>query len=268
MKTSKTLLAASLGALLAPSVQAASVVLVTQDTVRDADLITHLESLGHTVTTGAYSALPDNPGDVSTLEAADLVIVSRNTNSGDYATDAAEVAAWDNLSTTVLLGNSYISRNNRWNWISTANLQLDYALDISGPVGTATVHPFYNGLTPTLIGDPAISGLEKYSFTVGAGSDLPDGGGVLGSGVTIGVRNNASIPNVILASWEIGGSTGSGNLLAGDRYFYAMPEDFSNFLPNGVQILDNIVATAVPEPSILLLGSLIGAGWIVRRRRD
>ncbi len=243
----------------------ASIILVTQDEVRDADLVNHLTSLGHSVSTGSYATLDTNAGDVAALNAADLVMVSRNTNSGDYASNADEVAAWDALATTVLLGNSYISRSNRWNWIGTEAIQTDYGLDISAPPGTTEVHPFFDGLTPGTIGDPAISGMDKYNFSTS--SDLPDGGSVLGDGLTIGVRNNASFQNVVVASWAAGEVTGSGNPLGNDRYFYATPEDFSNYTANGVLLLNNIVATAIPEPSSAVLALPAVLGLLVRRRR-
>ncbi|GAA5484757.1 hypothetical protein [Haloferula sargassicola] len=253
--------------LLVGAAHAASLVLVTGDAGRDADLVAHLESLGHTVTTGAYGAIDTNPSEVAALNSADLVIISRNTNSGDYASGATEVAAWDSLTTPVLLGNAYIARNNRWSYVDTALIQADYGNDISAPSGTATVHPLFAGLTPNTIADPAISGLEKYSFS--SSSDIPDGGTVMGDGMTIGVRNNISFQNVIVASWEAGGMTGSGNPLGSDRYFYALPEDFSSFDANGVQLLDNIVdATLVPEPgaAVLTLTFFVAAG--LKRRRS
>ncbi len=252
---------------LAGAAPAASVVVVTGDAVRDGDLVSHLQSLGHTVATGGYATIESNPADVATLNAADLVIVTRNTNSGNYADGTLEVAAWDSLTTPVVLGNAYIARNNRWSYVNTDLIQVDYGNDLSAPPGTATVHPLFSGLIGNTIADPAISGLEKYSFS--SSSDIPDGGTVMGDGMTIAVRNNINFQNVIVASWEAGGTTGSGNTLGDARYFYALPEDFSNFTSNGVQLLDNIVGAAlgVPEPTVPVLGLPLLLGAVARRRR-
>lgn len=255
--------------------EGASIALVTQDAARDADLIAHLEAAGHTVSTGGYSALDTTPADIATLNSADLVLVSRNSNSGDYASNVDEVAAWDSLTAPVILGNAYISRSNRWSWVSTEAIQTDYGLDTSAPVGTSTTHPYYAGALPNedYLTDPGasppISGLMKYRPS--NSTDIPDGGAVMGDGVTIGVRNNASLPNVYIASWNAGEMTGSGNVLGSDRVFYALPEDYSNFQPAGITIFDNIVNSTlgIPEPSSLMILGLCGlaAAVGVRSRR-
>src|SRR5690606_11003120 len=94
---------------------AAIVVLVTQDATRDTPLVEFLENYrGYDMTVGAFASLDSTPGDVDTLNMADLIIVSRNTSSGNYATNTAEIAAWDGLTTPLLLGNAFIARNDRW----------------------------------------------------------------------------------------------------------------------------------------------------------
>lgn len=255
--------------------QGANIMLATQDAARDADLIAHLESLGHAVTTGSFSELDTTPADIATLNTADLVVVTRNTNSGDYASNAEEVAAWDSLTSPLVLGNGYISRNTRWSWVDTGNIQENYGLDISAPVGTTSTHPFLAGALPNedFLTDPgaspAISGLMKYRPS--SSTDIPDGGGVMGDGDTIAVRNNASVPNVYIASWNASEMTGSGNVLGGDRVFYALPEDFSNFQPAGITIFDNIVNSTlgIPEPSSLAILSMFGlAGAVAFRSRS
>lgn len=128
---------------------AATVVLVTQDAARDAPLVDFLTNYrGYQMTVGAFSTLDSSPTDVATLNAADLVIVSRNTSSGSYANNSTEVAAWDGLTTPLLLGNAFIARNDRWRWIDAPGQQEDYDGDISAPPGTTEVHPFFTGLAP------------------------------------------------------------------------------------------------------------------------
>lgn len=48
------------------------------------------------------------------LSSADLIIVSRRTDSGDYS---AEVEFWNGLETPILLQSAYLSRDNRWRWL-------------------------------------------------------------------------------------------------------------------------------------------------------
>lgn len=222
---------------------AATVVLVTQDAARDAPLVDFLTNYrGYQMTVGAFSTLDSSPTDVATLNAADLVIVSRNTSSGSYANNSTEVAAWDGLTTPLLLGNAFIARNDRWRWIDAPGQQENYDGDISAPPGTTEVHPFFTGLAPDfgdLIAFPPLSGIAKYDWT--NSTDIGGGPVVLGDGQIVGVRNNAMNQNVILATWEAGQLTGSGNMLGSDRVFAAMPEDFANYRNSGVPMFENIL---------------------------
>lgn len=227
---------------------AADFVLVTDDAAADAPLINHLENyMGHTVTsTGSFIDLQPGSAEVATLNAADMVIVSRTTGSGNYDTTDV-VAAWDSLTVPLLLGNGWITRNNRWMWVDTDAMQEDYDGDISDPVGDTETDPLFANLVPDtgdLIGGPPISGIAKYDWT--SDSDLPNSGVILGNGEIIGVRNYAAQPNIIVASWDAGQMTGSGNVLGGNRYFYAMPQSWSSFRNNGVPLFENILGQEFP----------------------
>jgi hypothetical protein len=66
---------------------------------------------------------------IARLNAADLVIVSRATDSGGYATDAAEIAQWNSVTTPLILLNVYIARggtgsNFRWRWANSESPDL------------------------------------------------------------------------------------------------------------------------------------------------
>jgi len=52
------------------------------------------------------------------LNAADLIIVSRLTNSGSYHW-GNESAQWNSVKTPLLLMSAYFARNNRWNWVNS-----------------------------------------------------------------------------------------------------------------------------------------------------
>ncbi|MDT8301245.1 MAG: LamG-like jellyroll fold domain-containing protein, partial [Sedimentisphaerales bacterium] len=65
---------------------------------------------------------------VATLNAADLVIVSRNSNSGDYD-DGDEVALWNSVTTPIINSSTHIVRSSRWKWVdSTTILSLTPAM--------------------------------------------------------------------------------------------------------------------------------------------
>jgi len=58
---------------------------------------------------------------IAVLNAADLVIVSRNTDSGSYATNAAEVTQWSSVTAPLILMSTHIARNSRWKVLNTAD---------------------------------------------------------------------------------------------------------------------------------------------------
>jgi hypothetical protein len=99
---------------LASSVQAGTIIWVDEGAANSfPGWQTLLEDAGHTVT---------NRTDMQTLDAdslneADLVIVSRDTNSGDYDDDD-EVTQWNNLTIPVIQASAYLIRSSRWQWIN------------------------------------------------------------------------------------------------------------------------------------------------------
>ena len=103
------LLMVLLGLLLCPASHAASIIWVSQaydtdgDGVQD-DLAAEdfVRSLGYDldVQRGNWTAL--DAAKIAALDAADLIIFSRSTNSGDYANDATEVAQWNSITTPII----------------------------------------------------------------------------------------------------------------------------------------------------------------------
>ena len=54
-------------------------------------------------------------------EKADLLIISRTTNSGDYANDIEEVMLWNSITKPILMMTAYIVRSSRWQWLNTGS---------------------------------------------------------------------------------------------------------------------------------------------------
>ena len=61
------------------------------------------------------------PRRIGELNSADFIIVSRNTNSGDY-NNGTEGDQWDAITTDLLLGSAYLTRSNRWGWVDTTGI--------------------------------------------------------------------------------------------------------------------------------------------------
>jgi len=85
-----------------------------------------LKAEGHTVDyqPGNWTELDDDK--IAALNAADLVIISRCTSSGDYASDDTEVAQWNSITTPMLSSSTHLVRSSRWKWADSTSL-LDLA---------------------------------------------------------------------------------------------------------------------------------------------
>jgi hypothetical protein len=209
----------------------------------------HLSNdLGHTVNIRSDLQTLDATK-LAALEASDLIIVGRQTNSGDYANDAAEVAQWNGITTPVLLLSSYLARNSRWQWADSAT--------ILNTADTVTVensaHPAYAGL--------GVNNGDTVNVAPGNVEILNDNPGV-GNGSLIGSLTTGG--GIWIASWEAGTPyyAGSPSTPAGQRIFYPALISYPSMSSDGIQIFDNLVGAAlIPEPSsgalMLLAGVLL-----------
>ncbi len=93
--------------------------------VDDFRLVEILEAEGHTVDyqPGNWTELDD--GKIAALNAADLVIISRTSNSGDYDDDD-EPTQWNSITTPMLVSSTHLMRNSRWKLVDSTSL-LDLA---------------------------------------------------------------------------------------------------------------------------------------------
>jgi hypothetical protein len=60
---------------------------------------------------------------IAALHAADLIIISRDTDSGQYA-NGEEPAQWNGITQPILLLAPHIARNSHWRWIDTASINI------------------------------------------------------------------------------------------------------------------------------------------------
>jgi hypothetical protein len=80
---------------------------------------------------------------IAALNAADLIIISRDTNSGDYD-DGQEITQWNSITAPILMQIAQIAQSSRWRWINIA------ATNNAQPAALqaiATGHPIFNGVT-------------------------------------------------------------------------------------------------------------------------
>ena len=106
---------------LMSTVQGGSIIWVDEGAAGGVDgWQTLLEGAGHTVTQMSDMGTLD-ADKIAALNAADLVIVSRDTNSGNYD-DGDEVTEWNSITSPLILTSSYLVRSSRWEWVDSTSL--------------------------------------------------------------------------------------------------------------------------------------------------
>ncbi|UCG50175.1 MAG: BspA family leucine-rich repeat surface protein [Phycisphaerales bacterium] len=219
---------------------------------RDNSLVLFLEELGYTVdTSGMNKSFRENQNPfnnwvkAAALDAADLILVSRHTTSGDYDNDRQK---WNELEKPLLLMSGYLTRggsDNRWGW--TTGGSADAALAETqiviepGQMG----HPFVAGFTsPVTAFDwssaPTPGEAPKSVY-------LPDSPVVAGATV-IGTFDNMPILIDIPAGadFDVGNTGGPYGIAGGRRVMlatwgydvylglpYDREADFTDFLREG-----------------------------------
>ncbi len=172
------------------------------------------------------------------LMAADLIIVSRRTSSGNFD---AEIGFWNGLKTPMLLHSSFLIGDDRWRWMPGGTQNVD----VTQVAVVAADDLVFDGVTVT-------DGLVGVSSTPLPGLDVSNQGSA-GNGTKIATP--AGRDNVMIARWAAGTEyyRGSGQIAGGPRVFFGMRTD--EFLPfvndSGKKMLGNAILT--------LLGILRGA---------
>lgn len=216
-----------------------------------------LSAQGHTVVRRDNRVL--DGAKIAEMNGADLVIVSRDTNSGNYV-NGSEVADWNGVTTPLIQMNQFITRNSRWRWVNNGGTpgNGDGEYDILDPS-----HPLFGGIASDPV-DVATS--NSPAITLDAANN----------GVVLATDDDNA--NGTAVFWAAGTEffTGSGQIAGGDRLFLGMgfnsnnPKGAFNLTADGETILLNAVnflAPAVPEPTTAMLGMLGLAGLAARRRR-
>ncbi|HNS22228.1 MAG TPA: hypothetical protein PKH24_17110 [Sedimentisphaerales bacterium] len=136
-----------------------------------------------------------DPGKQAILDAADLVIISRDCNSSGVSTDAAEIAAWDSVQSPVMLMSSYIAANNRWKWIdinSQDARRAYYDAKAADPN-----HPIFAGVALD-----ANDAVQWYDPSVASGYASFINSADAGNGTVLAVRPDNG--NILIAEWAAG----------------------------------------------------------------
>jgi hypothetical protein len=105
-----------------------NVIVVTEETDIDGDgvpddqsLVDWLDAEAHNVDVQRNYWMELDPNKMDELNGADLIIVSRATNSGNY-NGAGEPEMWNSVTTPMINMTPYLTRSSRWKWLNSTAL--------------------------------------------------------------------------------------------------------------------------------------------------
>jgi len=132
-----------------------------------------LEAEGYTVDLSFRNQESNTLDDdkIAVMEAANLMIISRNSNSGDFANDATEIAQWNSITTPILNCSTHTIRNSRLLWLNTTALT-----NLSGSAISImeTSHTIFAGIPnqSVILDDPVGPTTFPNTLDVGNGTML------------------------------------------------------------------------------------------------
>lgn len=245
-----------LSALLIAQVDAAHIMLVTQDGSDDSWVTALTAALpGSTFDTGLFQDFSAT-ATTDAIAAADLIVFSRDTNSADYSNQAGEAAFWNGLAKPIVLSNYLILRSSRQGWTNGSSTAAGVS---AGDETSLTVAgASYFGTT---------SGPQN--FLQGINPNVTDSSMNFGDGTILATNNTH--PSIV--SWSAGDMNGSGGTFGGDRLYLATantdltPSVSYVFSPDGEDAIKVAVTNLIPEPSSAVLLGLGAFALSLRRRR-
>ena len=281
--------------LVAGSVQAGTILLVTDCQVpgvaggdhNDDSMVTFLQGLGHTVDTYGMNKTMQGDLDATDLQHADdadLIVVSRRTNSGAYN----NATQWNGIATPLIQqSHGYLGRNTRWGWFNAG------AADQTNTVMTMIVdagqtgHAFLAGVTISPVDDSVTIFDTSGAPTPG---QLPKRvysptGGVRTGTVEIASYNTKAMLGEFASGFDFdeGGALKFGT--AADRRAYlghwgyddsptgvngpgGTPSEWEDYITADYEtVLTNMVNTMIPEPATLTLLVVGAAATLIRRKK-
>jgi hypothetical protein len=230
----------------------ANIILVSEALDNDADGILDDQGLadwlvgeGYNVDVQRGNWMVLDADKIAALNAADLIIVSRASNSGNYASDADEISQWNSVTTPIILTNAYIARNIRWLWVDSETI-----LNLDSPIMQAVLpdNPIFEGVA--IEADNIVLAIDD---TIGTGQSSFIAPADLGNGTLI-AQSIDGLPWIV--EWEAGVEyyAGAGQvpaakrmmLVAGTQEVGATPQGAFNLTADGEKILRNAIKMMLP----------------------
>ena len=174
-------------------------------------------------------------GEIEALNAADLIIISRDTNSGDYD-DGDEPTQWNAVTTPIIMQVAHIARSSRWRWLDTADA-IDEQTVLEAVIPE---HPIFKGVSL----DPN-NQIDILTTVASFPGTIDPGNG------TLIAKSDAYI---WIVEWEQGQEfySGSGQIAGGNRLLFVSggtPEPLDgvlNLTEEGVTMFLNAVKYMIP----------------------
>lgn len=253
----------------------------------DAGYTQLLTANGHTVTRVITSGNPD----VTLLNSADLVIISRSVGSGGYQNDA-QTAAWNGITAPTMILGGYVLRGSRLGFTTgetipdTVGLISLNAVDPSHPIfqgialdsGNTMLNPYAGIITAT------VNAESKVQRGISVNTDSLAGGGTVLA--RVGTAGDPTLGGMVIGEWQAGAILNTGDILGGHRLIFltgsrehlgAPTSEIAgiyDLTPDGAAMFLNAVdymtggPTSVPDGgSTLALLSAVLAGLAVYRKR-
>lgn len=244
---------------------AANILVVAEDFDRDLDglpddqsFIDWLVAEGHSVDLrrGVWRWLDSDR--IAELNAADLIIVSRLTDSSLYSSGSAPTQ-WNSVKTPLLLLNAYFTRPSRWGWVNSeavTNSTTDSYAEAVDPK-----HPLFRGVPLTSL-DPAGSQVVRIvDLFVGTGITSFLGTVNVGYGRLLAQPTGSGMGWI--AEWDAGREFyyGSGQFAGGKRMLFcagtqevgSSREGEFNLTPEGRKMLRNAIAYLLGGANLIVV---------------
>ena len=225
-----------------------------------------LTAAGHNVTRMNDMAELDQ-GKIDAMNAADLVIISRSANSGNYD-DGDEPQQWNAITSPMINLAAHTVRSNRWKWFDSTSITTGHA----SITAVDASHPILGGIAAADIAELVAAPNDELISAVATS----DGG----NGTVLA---NFASGDVAAVLWEPGTEyyAGSGEVAGDYRLFLPMGQSNIsgedewggyNLTAQGEQIFMNAVdhMMAIPEPATvtLIVIGLLGTLGIRRHRHS
>jgi hypothetical protein len=151
-----------------------------------------------------------NATEIAALNATDLIIISRDTDSGNYD-DGDEPTQWNSITTPLILQVAHIYRSNRWRWMDSTST----SSTTNNLLAVLPDHPIFSGVTLD-----ANNEVDILTAQSNVGNDNVD---PTNNYTLIATRAGSGQDGVWIAEWEKGVEfyPGSGQYAGGHRMYFA-----------------------------------------------